>query len=280
MTVTEPGIYPDMSEAEYHGDPVPGGSLSSTGARKLLPPGCPAKYKAELAEARTSSTFDLGTAAHRLILGVGRQIVVVDAENWRTKAAQEQQKEAREAGHVPVLTADWERVNAMADALRAHPLASAALDPARGGKPEQTLIAQDPDSGVWLRARLDWMPDPHSAIRPVIFDYKTTKSAYPASFARSMYDFGYHIQAAFYADLYLALTGVDAPFLFIGQEKEPPYLVSVCQPDAEAMRAGRQKVREAIDIYAACSAVDEWPGYPDAIHTISLPPWARAREDF
>ena len=126
----------------------------------------------------------------------------------------------------------------MADALRAHPLASAALDPARGGKPEQSLFWQDPASGVWLRVRLDWMPDPHSPVRPVVFDYKSTVSAEPGQFTKSVMNFGYPVQAAMYADVYRELTGVDAPFLWIAQEKEAPYLVTVLpQPDADAIRA-------------------------------------------
>lgn len=39
-TITEPGVY-DLPAEVYHADPVEGGSLSSTGARKLLPPSCP-----------------------------------------------------------------------------------------------------------------------------------------------------------------------------------------------------------------------------------------------
>jgi hypothetical protein len=275
--ITKPGIYSDLAEDIYHADPVPGGSLSASGAKALLD--CPAKFRYQQEHPVFKNTFDFGSAAHQLVLGTGPEIVVVDAENWRTKAAQEQQKQARAAGKIPLLTSERDEVVCMASAIRSHPLAAAALDPARGGKPEQSLFMQDETSGVWLRSRLDWMPDPHSAMRPVIFDYKTTKNASPDSFAREMANYRYHLQAAWYAHLYLEITGVDAPFLFIAQDKEPPYLVAVCQPDAEAMRAGRQLMRQAIHAYAACCATGEWPGYGDDIHTISLPPWARARED-
>ena len=248
--VTVPGIY-EMDEATYHGDPVPGGSLSSTGARKLLPPSCPAKFAAWRADPPPpTAAMELGTAAHKLALGSGPDIAEIKAENWRTKKASEEADEARAAGKVPLLSRDLERVRAMHDALRAHPLAAAALDPARGGKPEQSLFWYGEASGVWLRARLDWMPDPHSAVRPVIFDYKSTVSAEPSAFAKSVLNFGYHIQAAMYAALYYQLTGVDAPFLFIAQEKEPPYLVSVLQLDAEAMAVGRDRYRRAMEIYA------------------------------
>jgi PDDEXK-like domain of unknown function (DUF3799) len=274
--ITAPGIY-EIPEDVYHADPVPGGSLSSTGARRLLE--CPAKYAWEREHPVHKDVFDFGTAAHKIVLGVGTEIEVVDAENWRTKAAQDKQKEARERGHVALLASEWERVHAMASAIKQHKLAAAALHPARGGRPEQSLFMQDEATGVWLRARLDWMPDPHSEMRPVIFDYKTTSCAEPQAFAKSMANFGYHLQAAFYAHLFYEITGVDAPFVFIAQEKEPPYLVSVCQPDADAMRTGRNLMRDAIEIYASCAATDTWPGYGDDIKTLTLPKWAE-RKDF
>jgi hypothetical protein len=274
--ITEPGIYSGLAEDIYHADPVPGGSLSASGAKALLD--CPARFRWQQEHPVRKDAFDFGTAAHRLVLGAGADLAVMDYDDWRTKGAREEREEARAARMVPVLKKDYTQVQAMAFALRAHPLAAAALDPARGGKPEQSLFMQDEASGVWLRSRLDWMPDPHSAMRPVIFDYKTTSCAEPKAFAKSMANYGYHIQAAWYAHLYYQITGVDAPFLFIAQEKEPPYLVSVCQPDQEAMRAGRNLMRDAIDLYASCAATGTWPGYPEDIHSISLPAWAKAQE--
>ena len=44
VVVDEPGVYDGLDEAAYHADPVPGGSLSASGAKLLLPPSCPALY--------------------------------------------------------------------------------------------------------------------------------------------------------------------------------------------------------------------------------------------
>jgi hypothetical protein len=269
--VTEPGIY-DMPEAEYHAHPA----LSSTGARKLLPPSCPAKFAVWRAEPPApSAAMELGTAAHKIRLGIGPEIHVVNADDWRTKAAQVERDQARAGGSVPLLTADYERVCAMNDALRAHPLASAALNPARGGKPEQSIFAVDSDTGVQLRARLDWMPDPGSGSRPIIYDYKTAVSAEPGQFARHASDLGYHIQAAMYTGVYQLVTGTKAAFGFIVQEKTPPYLVSVCFPDEDMQAAGHRACQAAARIYAHCTTTGEWPGYPIDVTYISLPPWAR-----
>ena len=97
--LTEPGmfqagIYPDMPEDAYHADPVPGGSLSASGAKKLL--ACPARFAYDRDRLpQATAAMELGTAAHKLVFGVGAQLAVVDAENWRTKAAQRQRAAER-----------------------------------------------------------------------------------------------------------------------------------------------------------------------------------------
>ncbi|MBN6054570.1 PD-(D/E)XK nuclease-like domain-containing protein, partial [Nonomuraea sp. RK-328] len=270
-----PGVY-DIPEDLYHSDPVPGGSLSSSGARKLLPPSCPALYRWYATRSSPPRReFDFGHAAHQMVLGVGAELVVVEAKDWRTKAAKEQRDEAYAAGKVPLLAAEHRQVQAMAAALRAHPIASALLDPEKG-EPEQTLIWQDPQTGIWRRARLDWMPNPGFG-RMVIADYKTTRSANPAAIQRAVHAYGYHQQNAWYLDgiLDLGLAGPDAAFVFIFQEKIPPYLVTCVALDSAAVRAGRALNRQAIDIYRRCVETGHWPGYTDDdIPVISLPAWA------
>jgi PDDEXK-like domain of unknown function (DUF3799) len=269
------GIY-DMPEAIYHGDPVPGGSLSSSGARKLLPPSCPARFQHDRQNPPPpTDAMDLGTAAHKLVLGAGVDIHVIDAEDWRLKATREERDAARAAGRLPLLKGDYAQVSAMAAAIRAHPVAGAIFTPERG-RAEQSLFQQDAETGVWLRVRLDWMFD-----RPIIADYKTSKSANPLSFAKSVADFGYFVQDAFYRRVYQAVTGEYPKFVFVVQEKEPPYLVTVCELDHDSVQSGHALVQHAIERYRDCTASGIWPAYtdPGSIELITLPRWARGRED-
>ncbi|HET8681267.1 MAG TPA: PD-(D/E)XK nuclease-like domain-containing protein [Micromonosporaceae bacterium] len=275
--ITSPGVY-DIPAETYHADPVPGGSLSASGARRLLPPSCPARYRwwADHHEPPRRE-YDLGHAAHTLILGAGPQLVVVDAGDWRTKAARQARDDAHAAGHVPLLTADHDTVQAMATALRGHPVAAALLDPARMW-PEQTLIWRDHPTGVWRRARLDTLPRPDTSMgsRMILADYKTTgKSADPDSIERAVHDHGYHIQAAWYLAGVEALGLADtAAYLLIVQERDPPYLVTVAEIATGALRIGRQLARRAINTYARCVAAGRWPGYCDDVAYVSLPAWA------
>lgn len=275
--IDRPGIY-EMTNEQYHADPVPGGSLSSTGARRLLEPSCPALFRHEqLHGQKPRRVFDFGSAAHQMVLGAGPELMVVNAEDWRTKAAREARDEAYAAGLVPLLLAEFEQVQQMAAALRRHPAASALL--AEGsGQPEQSLFWTDQPAGVWRRARLDWLPFA-TGRRLVVPDYKTAVSAAPSAIERSLVAYGYHQQAAWYLDGVAALGGgTDARFVFIVQEKAAPYLVTVVELDDASLQAGRVRNRRAIELYAQCVAEDRWPGYSDSPVLISLPQWAITQE--
>jgi hypothetical protein len=218
--------------------------------------------------------MDVGSAAHKLVLGVGDAIVVVEANDWRTNAAKDARKEAWAAGRIPILTEDWEMVEAMAAAVLEHPVASRLFDPAHG-KPEQTLVWQDDASGVTCRARLDWLPTVTAGRRLVVPDYKTAWSAKPHAFGGSAAKYGYHMQAAWYLDGVRALCGVTDPaFVFVVQEKEPPYLVNVVELDPFALHIGAVRNQEARTLFARCVESGEWPGFGPEVEMVGLPRWA------
>lgn len=260
------GLYPGIPDAEYHSDES---TLSSSGARQLLR--CPAKFRYEQDNGTTHrDVFDFGSAAHTLVLGAGDEIAVVDADSWRGKDAQQQRTEARDSHRIPLLVGDYEKASAMASTVHEHPVAANLL---AEGVAEQSGVFTDERTWLRLRFRPDWTTTYEDA--PTLVDYKTAASAEPAVFARKAYDFGYHIQAAWYQAGYAALTGVVPTFLFIVQEKEPPYLVSVVEFDFAAEQAGLADMRRALDVYQACQETGIWPGYGDIVHNISLPGWAR-----
>ncbi|GAB3817787.1 hypothetical protein GCM10027605_69070 [Micromonospora zhanjiangensis] len=295
VVIDKPGIY-NLPADVYHRDPVPGGSLSSTGARKLLPPSCPALFKHWLDTGdEPKAAWDIGTAAHKLVLGVGPELVRIDADEWRTKAVKEEVAAVRARGAVPLRPADWDTVHAMAAKLREHPVATALFTP-RGrpdvgpdgaGQAEVTVVWQDQRTGVWCRALIDYLPyftlhrDGQPAVAPaypgrlLLPDYKSGRSAAPDKLGRTIADFGYHVQLAWYL-MGLRAVGYardDAQALLVVQETRPPYLVTVCQPDRDAMLLGALRCRQALDVYAECTASGRWPGYADDVVLAELPPW-------
>ncbi|MFF4600125.1 PD-(D/E)XK nuclease-like domain-containing protein [Amycolatopsis sp. NPDC001319] len=268
------GIYEDFPEEAYHRDPVKGGSFSSSGARSIMAPGCPAKFRHDQLTGRAPKLeFDLGHAAHQLVLGTGPELVLIEADDYRKKDAREARDRAHAAGQVPLLPDEYEQVEAMADALLADPVASRILRPDQG-KTELTLVWRDVQTGVMCRARLDYLRQLADG-RTFIVDYKTARSAEPSAIERAIYDRGYHQQLDFYTDgvLETGLAKNPVPLLVV-QEKTAPYVVTVAAVTKTAMDWGHVLNRAAIDLYARCLATNTWPGYATDVIGAGVPTFA------
>jgi hypothetical protein len=284
-TISEAGVY-DLTSTAYHGDPVEGGSLSSTGARRLLPPSAPALFKHWRDNGQEPrNAFDIGHAVHKQVLGVGEPIQIVEFDSYNTKAARAARDEAHAAKRIPLLQWEAENVNSMVLAVHQHPVAGPLF--AREGPVEQTLVWRDRLTGVWLRAMLDKQIPGQ---RLVVVDLKTCKSAEPAAISSSVASYGYHQQGDFYLSGIRALNlhgGVEPAFVLVFVEKNPPCLVTVVQLDPHALMWGGRLNRKAIDTYHRCVTSGEWPGYATEVISIDLPYWttrqledAHARGDF
>lgn len=261
----QPGLY-DIDAELYHSDPVPGGSLSSSGARKLAAE-CPAKFKYWLDNREPpKKALDFGTAAHRLVLDDGPELVLVDAARWDTNAIKAEVAAIRAEGNIPLKRHELDEVKAMAAALRADPEAARLLEPG-SGVAEQSAFWED--HGVWRRARFDWLRHDGQ-----IVDYKTARSCRREDLERAFNEHGYMQQQEWYIDAGVALDVADPekPFQFVLQEKEPPYLVVVTTCDPMAREIGRHLNTVALNAYAICRESGEWPGYLPNPMT-ALPSW-------
>ncbi|WP_207842584.1 PD-(D/E)XK nuclease-like domain-containing protein [Williamsia soli] len=257
------GIHPHVPDTVYHGDRH---SLSSSGARALLEPGGPAKFKH--APRVEKKEYDFGHVAHALILGEGSSIVIVEADSWRTNDAKAARVQAREDGKVAVLVDTYRQGEALAKVAKQHPLGELLF---AQGRAEDSIYWHDDATGVRLRARPDW-----TTAGPLVVDVKTTRSAAPRDFAKSCAEYGYHQQEAWYLDG-LAAHGIEAQFVFFAIEVTKPYLCSVTELPTEAVAVGRSLNRAAINVFNRCYTTDEWPGYAPRIHQVDLPAWAYGR---
>jgi hypothetical protein len=277
--ITEPGAY-DLTDDQYHADPVVGGSLSSSGARTLLR-ASPARFDYERHNGGRADKdeFDFGRAVHLRVLGVGGAVVVVegsgkDPNAWRTDDDRAAVAAARAAGATPIRPRDVPVVEAMAAALREHPVAGPLFD--RPGRPETSYVGRDPETGIMCRARIDWLPDVADDERIIMVDYKSARTAEPGRFAKAAADHEYHMQGPFYGDVlsWLDLDHGQSPlFVLVAQEKDPPYLVSVGYPSGRAVEWGRIRNRKARDLYRQCVADGHWPGYTEAPVELDIPGW-------
>lgn len=253
--IIRPGLVFDMGDETYHADPVLGGSLSSSLARRLTEY-VPAKAIATHRNRKPTKSMNLGKAAHLHALGAGPQLIVWEHDG-RTKAGREEralfEDEIAAERVVAVTESERDQVEGMVAALRANPEVAAMLD---SGESEVSAFWQE--KGAWCRARFD-------LLGPLAYDYKTTEDASALGFEHAMATYSYHQQAEFYLRGLRALGHVagDQPFRFICQEKQEPYLVQVHTCDELAMEIASALNDRAIEIFAAANKSGEWAGYPD-----------------
>ena len=253
-----PGIYEGVSNSAYHADPALGSTSLKTLATKT-----PAHYKYDQEHPKTSDAFDLGTAAHSLILeGDESGVKVIDVDDKRGAKWTVPADEARKAGKIPLVSKEWAQVKAMRDAVMAHPVARFLF---ANHLAEQSVFWEE--DGLTLKCRPDaWKPG-------TLIDLKTARDANPTTFGKTAHEYGYHQSAAHYIDGVKAATGEELPFHFVLVEKTEPYLVSVVELDVEAVNLGRQLNDRAKRIYRECVESGNWPGYPNG-QTAYLPAWA------
>lgn len=274
--ITAPGLYPDIDEDWYHGDPVEHGSLSVSGAKLLLPPSCPAKFDyARSHPHKSTKAMDAGTRAHRLVLGKGAELAVLDYPDYKTKAAQEAKKAAFAAGKIPTLPHELAEAQAIADSVRADELAGPLF---AEGDAEQSMFWFDEQYQIWLRGRMDWLT--YFDGFPCIVDLKKTADASPQEFARSVDKYRYYMQDPHYRDGLAAVLKCDPDeidFLFVSVEPEPPHLVMTYRLPLEDVDLGRACNAIAREHYRDCAAAGVWPKWSDSITDLPLPGYSRAR---
>ena len=110
--------------------------------------------------------------------------------------------------------------------------------------------------------------------KDIIIDYKTTASVTPKNFARSIKDFGYHIQVAHYMNIYKKVTGRDVEdFLFVCVEKEEPYLTAFYTLNEQTLAEGQAALEEAKRKYTYAHNMDDFSGLPETKLEIGLNRW-------
>lgn len=256
----EPGIIDRMKSADYHGAKEWLGSTSL----KTLALKTPAHHKHESTHQVFKDEFNIGTAAHSLILeNDTSNIEVLDFPNYLTKASKEAKAAAIAENKQPLLVKEWAQVQAMRDSVMNHSVAGQLFT---GHVPESSFFWEQ--DGMRFKCRPD-------ALHPnMIVDLKTTVDANPGDFGKTAFNYGYFISAAHYQNGVQAVNGGDKlPFVFVNVEKTAPYLVSVTELDEDAIDFGNQMIERATRIYKECTTSGNWPGYPTK--TMSrLPDWA------
>lgn len=261
------GIYSDIPMIDYVSDPAPEPSLSK-GTILTLIKKTPLHAKWDHPRLNPnrpsddSSRADIGTAIHGAILGGEKMIEVIEADDWRSKAAREMRDAARDANKLPVLREQADGIFAIVESVRQ--TCRAAGMPIEEAKTEQTVIWRD--GNAWNRARPD-------AIWPGICgDVKTTTDADPASWIKTtLINGGLYIQPGHYLRGLEVVTGERREFRFIACEINPPYACSIIGVDPMFLELAEQQCAKARQIWARCLRDNCWPSYGGAIRYAEMP---------
>lgn len=244
-------------------------ALSASGAKLLKK--SPLHYRADRDRPRQPTpAMVFGTVVHTLALEPGKPAYSVKTLNWASREGRIERQKLESQG-LPILTqADADRAEAIRDALHTDKRIAGYLT---GATVETPL--QWEQHGVKCKAK------PDAVVDGIILDLKTCVDASPAGFARSVAQFSYHMQAAFYIDGYAATHKSGArDFIFIAVESAAPHAVGLYRLDDAALAAGRREMRRAAELYRDCMQTGNWPGYAWDVTTLSLPAWAASPDEW
>jgi hypothetical protein len=268
------GVVLGLDETVYHAHPA----LSSTGARKLLTAPREFQWYQQNPEPHKAA-FDIGTAAHSKVLGVGAGTVVIPADKLAsngaasTNAAKEFIADAYAQGLTPVKQEVADEVDAMAEAILRNPEAKKLLEQA--GDVEASVFATDPETGIELRARFDFLPN-FMQDNPWALDLKSSgKRADSESFSKTVAQLGYDVQQEHYLyTLACAIGDASMRMKFIVVESSAPYLVAVHELSFEFGEIGAARARKARELFAHWKdRTDIWDGYESDPLPLQPPLW-------
>lgn len=216
-----------------------------------------------------------GRAVHKYILekeDFEKEFAVAPNVDRRTKAGKEEWAlfQVNNEGKDIISQDDFETIKAMAEVVECNKIAKRLLT----GKHERSFFWEDEQTQEICKCRPDCLAtigDNH-----IIVDYKTTDNAEQEAFMKSAIKYGYDLQAGMYTEGMKSNTGNDYSFIFVAQEKKPPYAINILQADEYFMKEGNNLFHDLLGIYHECKLTDNWYGYEGAdgeIANMSLPKW-------
>ncbi len=278
-SILAPGFYDsDEIRAAYHSDPCPEPSLSRSVAYEIVTrtPGHARVMHPRLNpdhEETHDEKFDIGSAAHKLILGKGRGVHIIDAKDYRTDAAKFARDTARGRGMVPMLTHQYKDAEKLVDAFNAQlgNFGLADILSEDTGRSEVVAAWRDPVGG-WCRVMFDRLQR-----NLAIWDVKTTKvDITEETLGRHCASMHYEFQNAFYErgleHLFPEMKGrVEFGLIFV--EVNEPFAIMPVRLPRDALAKGRHMVAKAMERWAEAKRDGVWPMYSGQVRTVEYPPW-------
>lgn len=142
------------------------------------------------------------------------------------------------------------------------------------GRSEVSMFWEHEETGAPCRGRLDFLKD------YTIVDLKFVQEVNARSVPKMVTDYGYDVQAAAYLYGLQRVTGNDlGNFIFLFQEKQPPYKVMARYLEQDVLQEGLSKYEAAMRRYRDCMerfGTAQWEGYADQVESLDasqMPRW-------
>jgi len=110
----------------------------------------------------------------------------------------------------------------------------------------------------------------------VVYDLKTTKNVDDA--AKSVWEYGYHIQDQWYRRVIHAETGHWPEFVFLFCESKAPYRWRIVTLDDSLKVDADAKIDRALAGIAACRKSGDWSDHSPLTQVVTAPKWATVSE--
>lgn len=274
ITIKPGHFYAGMPNEVYHS--LPGVSKSSLDRIDRSP----AHYR-YAPTTESTRAMEMGTAIHAALLEPDlfrSEYLVLEGVTSRVRSEYKQAVKHRPASTTLTET-EGAKILGMQQAAYDDPHASKYLQAMR--YTELSGVTGDPDKpDEWRRIRIDGFI--LSGDKYIALDVKKTQDARQDAFMRSLTNYRYHVQSAFYSDVFLEIVGEPLrAFVFLAIEEEPPHGCKLYVIEDEALKIGLAEARQGYSTYIDCLRSDHWPAYDSAPTTITLTGWAlkQARDE-
>jgi hypothetical protein len=172
---------------------------------------------------------------------------------------------------------EMDGIHGIVSAIATHAGATSMLSK---GVFEKTVLWTHEETGILCKIRPDCLVTDDRGEIVAAIDLKTTQNAEKRKFAKSMADYGYDLQAAFYTDGLKKVIGREVPFFFLAVESKAPHGVALYKTGERTIEVGRKKYSDALALLKWCRENQSWPSYQvfGEAEEIDIPFWATKME--
>jgi hypothetical protein len=208
-----------------------------------------------------SAALRFGSAVDLALKGQIDEVLVNPFEDGRTKAAKEWK--AENVGKLVMTQSEMEKVLECSAAVLAHPAVKAMSI--------EMMYSDIPLFGNFNGVDLKGLPDWFFA--GTVIDLKTTSSAVDAaSFAKTVDNFHYDLQAAVYCELARQAGESCVDFFWIVVESDKPHDVAVYKASDRILEVGKAKLNHALANFAKAKSGAHL-GTSEHMQVLEMPPW-------